>query len=214
MSCAVFTTLGAYILYADKSRPWSLWATFGTAAILLLYASFKTWVAEHSEKISLESRLASPEFSVRVNSVWWGTNGKRQLVIFMGGMVTNPHGPQSSAIDWLVRLTANSKSEDGQMPYLGEDVSVPITSRAEQIKLKDADYLPRKLDPIPVGGVIHGWLLVIFNKITEVDLESVGGTVEIIVSDAVSGRKHYARKFIPAGHPGITLPGDALPADS
>jgi hypothetical protein len=54
MSCALFTGLGMWIFYADKSNAWALRATFGIAGFCLLWAGYRAWLEERQKRIALE----------------------------------------------------------------------------------------------------------------------------------------------------------------
>jgi hypothetical protein len=49
MSCALFTVLGAYIFYAEKSNKWALGATGAIAVLCLLIACYLAWADEHKK---------------------------------------------------------------------------------------------------------------------------------------------------------------------
>ncbi|MGD0417651.1 MAG: hypothetical protein ABSA80_20005 [Terriglobales bacterium] len=49
MSCAIFTILGAYVFYADKSNRWALGATGILAVLCLLIACYLAWADEYKK---------------------------------------------------------------------------------------------------------------------------------------------------------------------
>jgi hypothetical protein len=49
MSCALFTLLGMWVLYADKSNAWALRGTFGIAGFCLFWAEYRAWLDEHRQ---------------------------------------------------------------------------------------------------------------------------------------------------------------------
>jgi hypothetical protein len=55
MSCALFTGLGMWILYADKSNAWAIRATFALATFCLLIACYLAWHDEHARVRFLEN---------------------------------------------------------------------------------------------------------------------------------------------------------------
>jgi hypothetical protein len=77
MSCAVFTLLGMWVLYANKSNAWALQATFGLAVFCLFWACFLAWRDKEKEveelKTKLEgleaSRNASPVVNVQISGL-------------------------------------------------------------------------------------------------------------------------------------------------
>lgn len=80
MSCAVFTLLGMWILYAQKSSGWALRATFALAGFCLFVACYLAWRDEHNraEKLDAQSRIKPrivPRFPnpVSVSQVVWRT---------------------------------------------------------------------------------------------------------------------------------------------
>lgn len=56
MSCAIFTMLGAWILYADKNNAWAIRATFAVAGFCLFLACFMAWRDEHKSLTTQEDR--------------------------------------------------------------------------------------------------------------------------------------------------------------
>ena len=57
MSCAVFTILGMWVLYANKTNTWALQATFGLAVFCLFWACFLAWRDKYHEVQNLRSEL-------------------------------------------------------------------------------------------------------------------------------------------------------------
>jgi hypothetical protein len=57
MSCAVFTILGLYVAYANKSNHWMVRSIFGASLALLFVASIQAWCDEHKRANSLASEL-------------------------------------------------------------------------------------------------------------------------------------------------------------
>jgi len=54
MSCAVFTVLGLYVAYANKSNDWTVRGIFGAAAALLFVACYQAWLDERRKRIRLQ----------------------------------------------------------------------------------------------------------------------------------------------------------------
>lgn len=68
MSCALFTCLGMWIFYADKSNTWAIRATFALAAFCVLIACYLAWRDEHVRVRILEderSKLLERYFDER-----------------------------------------------------------------------------------------------------------------------------------------------------
>jgi hypothetical protein len=59
MSCALFTLLGLYIAYANKSNDWTVRGILGLAVLLLLVACFLAWRDEHRKVVRLEKAIES-----------------------------------------------------------------------------------------------------------------------------------------------------------
>lgn len=59
MSCAVFTLLGMWVLYANKSNAWALQATFGLAGFCFFWACFLAWRDEERKVKELTAKLAA-----------------------------------------------------------------------------------------------------------------------------------------------------------
>jgi hypothetical protein len=58
MSCAAFTLLGMWVLYANKSNAWTFQATFGLAGFCLFWACFLAWRDEEKKVKEFEAALA------------------------------------------------------------------------------------------------------------------------------------------------------------
>lgn len=67
MSCAIFTLLGAYVFYADKSNKWALWATGGMAIFCLLVACYLAWRDEHIQVVKYAENR--PKLALEINSL-------------------------------------------------------------------------------------------------------------------------------------------------
>src|ERR1017187_2572491 len=167
MSCAFFTLLGAYTLLARKSNTWVLWTTFGAAVIMLFIASFLAWRGNHRALLALQERLKSPEFIWTQGSSWWGRDHRGKLAMIVLGDVSNPHGPPSSAINWIMKIEANSKTEVGEIPILPkQDITMTLEGRKETLGLQLSSWLPRQSQqPISTGGTASGWIMAVFDDI-------------------------------------------------
>jgi len=74
MSCAIFTVLGAYVLYADKSNKWALWATAAMAIFCLLVGCYLAWADEHKKVDEREAeiqRISKPDNCPRLLVIGW-----------------------------------------------------------------------------------------------------------------------------------------------
>jgi hypothetical protein len=78
MSCALFTGLGMWIFYADKSNAWAIRATFALAAFCVLIACYLAWRDQHvrvrvleDEKSKLQDRYFDerPLLGIETHSV-------------------------------------------------------------------------------------------------------------------------------------------------
>jgi hypothetical protein len=63
MSCAVFTLLGMWVLYANKNNDWALRVTFSAAIFCLFWACFLAWRDKEKEFEELKSKLLKAEKS-------------------------------------------------------------------------------------------------------------------------------------------------------
>jgi hypothetical protein len=59
MSCAIFTSLGVFIAYANKSNAWAVKASFTAALICIFIACYLAWRDEH--KMALKSKAEKDE---------------------------------------------------------------------------------------------------------------------------------------------------------
>src|ERR1035438_5782101 len=57
MSCAAFTFLGIWVLYANENNRWALRATFGLAVFCLFWAFFLAWRDKEREVENLTAKL-------------------------------------------------------------------------------------------------------------------------------------------------------------
>lgn len=69
MSCALFTILGMWVLYANKSNAWALEATFSLAGVCLLWACFLAWRDEERRAEKLEAELLALKSSTSIAPV-------------------------------------------------------------------------------------------------------------------------------------------------
>lgn len=69
MSCAAFTVLGMWVLYANKNNVWTLQATFTLAAFCLFWACFLAWRDEEKKVHKLEGELRTLKASASIPPV-------------------------------------------------------------------------------------------------------------------------------------------------
>jgi len=180
------------------------------AALFLLMAFFKAWQDKSQKLIALQAQLKSPGFSGQLGSAWWGSY-KGKLLVIVGGVVTNPFGPPSAAINWKMSLEfpGSPVAVDGVAPFTsGKDQSYELPGEKAKMVLAASNYLPEKsATPIPGGGAMAGWFWSVFNGLSEQDMYK---NPELIVSfdDVVDGRRHCLKMKVNKKGKGITLPGD------
>jgi hypothetical protein len=66
MSCAAFTFLGMWVLYANESNTWSLRATFGLAICCLFWACFLAWKDKEKEVEILKAQIRDLKTSTAI----------------------------------------------------------------------------------------------------------------------------------------------------
>jgi hypothetical protein len=71
MSCAAFTLLGMWILYANKNNGWALQATFGLAGVCLFWACYLAWKTEHDALIAEQGRHLKPNIHGEAKAIFW-----------------------------------------------------------------------------------------------------------------------------------------------
>ncbi|HEY1949205.1 MAG TPA: hypothetical protein VGG97_19510 [Bryobacteraceae bacterium] len=176
--------------------------------IFIFGAVFMAWRAAHAETVALQARLAKPEFNLRIDGYWRGVDRHGRLIVLVNAMVSNPYGPQSSALDWVGRITANSKTETAEVP-LPSDKDIILSFPEQKMKMAASlsGRLVGKLEPIQPGGVLAGWIFLVFKQTTEADVISHGALLQLEVKDSVSSTKHTAGIFLSSGPGKITLPG-------
>jgi hypothetical protein len=102
MSCAAFTLLGMWILYANKSNGWAFQATLALAGFCLFWACFLAWRDKEKEvqqlKAELEAKVRpskpSPKEEIRTLAV--------------------------SILDFLYERTQNAPPVPGWQPFFGD----------------------------------------------------------------------------------------------
>jgi len=110
MSCALFTLLGMWILYADKSNAWALRSTFGIAAFCSFFAGYRAWSEERDKRVHLENSLQKPlslkertgNISTAVLEFLYERAAKKPTIPMGGFMI----GVESAA-DWMQRAQEN-----------------------------------------------------------------------------------------------------------
>jgi hypothetical protein len=64
MSCAIFTFIGLYALFFDKSNHWLIRASFTSAILLFLVSAFLAWNDEHTAKVEGMARTQQPDVAL------------------------------------------------------------------------------------------------------------------------------------------------------
>jgi hypothetical protein len=123
MSCAFFTVLGAWILYADKSNAWAIRATFAVAGICLLWAGYLAWLDEYTIRIQCENELEArkPSFELAVANLNREFNADRNETNYMFSVVLINRGASSVALGWQAVYQREGEPEEVMtMRYLGK----------------------------------------------------------------------------------------------
>lgn len=112
MSCAIFTLLGAYVLYAHKSDKWAFWATGIMAVFCLLMACYLAWVDEYKEvqKEKAKNEVA-PEINIReCNSIPYGNLAKGLTDLFVNLELELKSPSHVSILEYSLTLEHDAQS--------------------------------------------------------------------------------------------------------
>ena len=182
-------------------------------APVFIWEAVKTVYSEHMALIAVNTQLrndnarlqAGPEFSFTIHALSSG-HYKGYTLIVLGGQLTN-HSISMALLDWDMTIKLGGKSIQGGIPpFSGQDVSLPLPGQKEQMVLPASNYLPIKTEtPIPVNGVVEGWIWSIFNGVTVADLYDKKAVVALTFVDAATSTKHTATRVFDIR--GIHMPG-------
>lgn len=180
------------------NREVSLGFIYWGLVTFLLVSFFMAWRDEHHDLLAIQKKLQSPEFRFNIASI--GTGPLNDGVgIHIGGLISNPLGPPSAAIDWKMILEfPDGRIVDGQpVPLTGQDITIPLADTGSRITLPISNYFPHlTLQPIPAGGAVQGWLFGEFRGVTLDELYEKKATLIVEVDDAVAGHRHSVRQVL------------------
>jgi len=144
MSCAAFTLLGMWVLYANKSNEWTLRAIFGLSVFCLLWACFLAWRDKEKEVKELEVELKRLKPLVHnVQCVGVTTGEKAAQIGFKNVEITNQ--PIGNFREARLRIEYYSDSS-------GEEIAVVFPAR----------WIGHDKGDIEIGPVTQSALLAFF----------------------------------------------------
>jgi hypothetical protein len=135
---------------------------------------------------------------------------KQRFVVAIAGVVSNPHGPPSAAIKWMIKLQFSNKTIVGEVPpSTGSDIISPLVgTQGRTLTLKTERYWPgTSLQPITAGGAVEGWLLAIFKDVSVEDVYASKPTLVLSCADVVSEKRHELKVKLGETR-GFHIPGD------
>ncbi len=143
MSSAVFTILGIIVLALGKSKNWTLWATFGAASLMLLFASFLAWRDEHKENSA--SREPGSVSMLALETVFFTGTEKSTNGLIQIGVVL--HNNRDRLIEYAVEkfdLTVETTASQDNYANRGGYVyaSASSTFRSPKIALDNIYKVP------------------------------------------------------------------------
>jgi len=113
MSCAFFTILGLWILYADKSNAWAIRATFALAGFCLFWASYLAWRDERSKRVSSE-----PNFTTIVEEIYYEFSPEFENTVLIFAMTIVNKGAPSITQGWKGVIEIDGVREDMRLIHL------------------------------------------------------------------------------------------------
>jgi hypothetical protein len=123
MSCAAFTFLGVWVLYANENNHWALRATFGLAVFCLFWACFLAWRDKEKEVQQLKAELEAKVRSSRPSP-------KEEI-----------HALAVSILDFLYKRTQNAPPVPDWQPFFGDAQTMLLeSSRASQQRTASMKY--------------------------------------------------------------------------
>lgn len=171
----------------------------------LFAAFFVSWRDQFREAQALRERLRSPDLKLEFGMTWWGSRDGH-LMFIASGLLSNPHGPDSGAVNWeLSLLLPDSTVVHGTLiPRRNDNLVVA----GGDITFIPSEYWPtRTNEPIKAGASVPGWIWFVFPSLTEEQFRKLGHvTLTLSVDDVVSSQTHRAMQVIGDTSKGIDLP--------
>jgi hypothetical protein len=201
MSCAVFTGLGVYAAWQEKSNHWVVGASIVAALILFLIAAFLSWNEEHRLRVIAEAQLADrrPRFLLNLGAMVWQYNQQRDMTVFfiVGGIINQ--GEPSVATHWSATYNIGASSEPMTGHYLyGAYV---LTVRNEVITFTNNDLLTARTlsQRVERGEHRGGRLLFTVPGNRTVQVESLQFRIDITCQDYL--QTPYTASYAPSPAP-------------
>ena len=208
MSCAAFTFLGMWTLYADKNNRWALQATFSLAVLCLFWACYLSWEIEHEALVEYRAKLEAriPLLGVEVWDVLL-IQGPTSVDVFFEASINNAtHDTPCTVRAYEAKFESGQEhvTLDGPIYDLGsfnlvelqngKEKSTPLKNLAEGI---DEDH------PISYGVPHRGWLhFVLSNRVMMSHVKAAilyvygyeGPVATSMTSVNWDGKRHVKRK--------------------
>lgn len=190
------------ILYLiERLIGWTMpknWYVLIFVILFILSASFIVWKDEHQKTSILEQELATekerskPNFHIEAGVSYVSPAGKtnESSIVVVIGIIKNTGAP-SIASNFLVSVNVKGVTTVGQFFPFGENIVIPALNSAPQITLHRDDYLVKKgmQQPIPTGGAVQGFLIVLVPNVKPAEILDVGSRISLSLKDA-SGRSY------------------------
>ncbi len=141
-------------------------------------------------------KLKSPKLGGKLIAINPGTWADREPAIIVEGEITNPHGPPSGLIGWVMSI----ELPDGRK-YKGLTRPLPkeLESRGfdQELILPLGSYWPLTADqPIPAGGCLRGWFFSVFPDANVSELFITKAIVTVEFRDVITNNKHKLTKCV------------------
>lgn len=173
--------------------------------------------AEHAEVTRLTSQLnamSTPRLTAAIDFTSHARGGPRNKDLIVGVFATISNtGAASIAKEFrVIFLAADGKATNGEMVVLPRDKLTMGDSRGKNIELSSSNFLPRKAiaNPIPTGGAVTGFILVLVRNVTHEDFTREGAHVILEFND-VNGTRHEAQSHAGSRDEVIVMPADLQP---
>jgi hypothetical protein len=153
------------------------------------------WRDEKSTRLSAQEILSGMRASAEISSVIIGEN-QGQAACIMNIGIRNI-GPPTIANTFNITVTKNGKSYPSRIAAFSNARPIYLrgTQQADAIEITQKDMIYEKTTiPIPMGGLVRGWLTSTVDGIDRVTLQSEGTEIVVEFSDVL--RKRHSARYI------------------
>jgi hypothetical protein len=177
------------------------WIFISVGIVCLFWAGYGAWQDKNTALLDLQDKLKTPKFDGALGFVGTALSGQGDTLLLVGGIITNPQGPESGIFGWTVEIECTDGTiVKGEIPFSpGKDEMAPLVGQPGQtLVLSVKNYWPAKsANPIPAGGSSTGWIKASFGNLNLHDELSKGASVVITFKDIRTSHRHQLRERLP-----------------